>query len=225
MMNRINATGILNRISKGKSGHEEITVLIKRAMIGNTTLQFVLETTLPDDVKVGTPINIDGCVRGFYLRNSDGKAKVTQYFVANKISVAKGELEAVFGEKGHFNPRHDIKLYIEGKITSVLSSSEGWKSLLISLDGVREVPDIITVGFRENDRIPEFKEIQKDDRVKAVLNIRSSKKTVNGENRFFQNLMVEDLIITNRSINESNDNSISNVVESTDNFDYYEDEE
>ena len=37
--------------------------------------------------------------------------------------------------------------------------------------------------------------------------------------------MVEDLIITNRSINESNDNSISNVIESTDNFDYYEDEE
>ena len=216
MINRVSATGVLRRIAKGDSGHEEITVLVKRPMIGDTSIQFVLETTLSSEIKFGTPIHIEGQVRGFYLRDSSGKAKVTQYLVANKVSEAKGELETVFGVKGHFNPRHDIKMYVEGTITSVLDSSKGWKSLLVVLDGTREVPDIITVGFRGNDRIPEFNDIRKDDRIMAVLNIRSNQKKINGETRRFQNIVVEDIVITNREITQQQNNEI---------YDYLEEEE
>lgn len=228
MRNTISATGVLRRIAKGKSGHEEITVLVKRPMIGDTILQFVLEANLTEDITVGTPIYVEGNIRGFYLRDTDGKAKVTQYFVANKVTAAKGDFESVFGVKGHFNPRHEIKVYIEGTVKSALVSSEGWKSLLVELDGTREVSDIITIGFRKNDRIPEFNDIRKDDRIIAALNVRSSKKTVKGENRQFQNLVVEDVVITNREINQSSDageNQIIDINESQVALDYYEEDE
>lgn len=211
MMNKINATGILIRTGKGKSGHEEITVVVKRPRIEDANIQFVLETTLSPEIQLGKPVMIEGYIRGFHLRDSAGKSKVTQYFVASKVKPAVGDLESVFGVKGHFNPRHEFKLFVEGTVNSVLNSADGWKSLLVSLDGEREIPDVAIIGFRKNDRIPEYEEISKKDRIVACLSVRTSKKNIKGEERKYENLVVEDLVITNRDISQA---SVKTEVES-----------
>ena len=229
MMNKIYATGILIRTGKGKSGHEEITVVVKRPKIDDANIQFVLETTLSPDIQLGKAVKIEGYIRGFHLKDSEGKTKVTQYFVANKVKPAVGELEDVFNVKGHFNPKHEIKIYVEGTVNSVLESNKGWKSLLLAFDGEREIPDVAIIGFRENERIPEFYQISKKDRVVACLSVRTSKKKINGEERHFENLVVDDIVVTNREISEeipkadeklSDDNSLQ-----FGSFDFFEEDE
>lgn len=231
MMNKIKATGIIIRTGKGKSGHEEITVVIKRPHIDDANIQFVLETTLSPDIQLGKPVSVEGHIRGFHLRDSEGKSKVTQYFVASKVRPAGGDLEDVFGIKGHFNPRHEFKLFVEGTVNSVLNSNEGWKSLLVSLDGEREIPDVAIIGFRKNDRIPEYDHIRKHDKIAACLSVRTSKKKIKGEERSYENLVVEDLVITNRditqeTIEEENPNlNLNDEAENIVSFDFFEEDE
>ena len=209
MMNKLKATGRLIKTGRGQHGYAEIILLIKRKGLDEARVSFVLETTLDPIIQLNNPVTVEGYIRGYHTRDEKGKWKVDQYFVATKVSPAVGEMEKNFGIKDHFHPQHEFKLFIEGKVNSIIDTSPEWKSLLVAVDGVREIPEIVIMGFKDNVRLNEFKELKKDDTIKAFLNVRTTQKTIKGEVRRFEDIMIEDIAITNRDVQRATPSSKS----------------
>ena len=204
-MNNVTATGILLKTGRGDFGYAEILLLIKRPhMAEDAYVRFVLETTLDPSIQVRDIVTVTGYIRGYNSRDRDGKWNIVQYFAATDVRSAQGELSKTFGIKDHFNPKHEFKAFVDGKIGSIIDISADWKSVLVNVNGNKEIPDIVTVGLKNNSRVQnEFNEMEQGDSIALYLNVRTPKKVVKGVEKSFEDLVVEDFAITNREIERS----------------------
>ena len=198
--NKVTATGILYKVGRGFRGYPEMGIMIGRKGMPKAFVKFVLETTLDPSIQVQTVVKVTGYVRGYQTRNENGRWVIDQYFVATKVERAVGEMEEVFGVPDHFKPRNEFRCYIKGRVNSALQTSKDWKSLIISIPGSREIPEIITVTIKDNVRYREYQVIQKGDEIVTRLDIWTPQKKINGELKSFEDLVVEDIYITNRDI-------------------------
>ena len=198
-MNKVKCTGLLTRVEKTEDGREEITVKIKRPNISDTIMHFISDKPLSVEKELGKTVNVEGHIHGFYLK-VDNKAKIFQYMVVDSIEHALAEFDEIFHIKGHFYPRHEVKIYVEGTVTSVIESNQKWKSLLLTFDSEKDGSNVAIIGFRKNERIPDYYYISKKDRIAARLSLRASDKVVKGKTKHFENLVVDDLVITNRKV-------------------------
>lgn len=199
-MNQVTAIGTLYKTGRGLRGYPEISLVIGRKSMSKAFVKFVLETTLDPSIQVQTTVKVQGFVRGYQTRNEKGKWIIDQYFVATKVERAAGEMETIFGVQDHFKPRNDFKCYIKGRINSVLQTSKDWKSLIISIPGSREIPEIINATIRNNVRYREFDALQKGDEFVAKMDVWTPQKEIKGEIKNFEDLVIEDIFITNRDI-------------------------
>ncbi len=198
--NQVSVVGILYRAGRGLRGYPEIGLVIGRKGMPKAFVKFVLETTLDPSIQVQTVVKVTGYVRGYQTRNEYGKWIVDQYFVATKVERAVGEMESVFGVPDHFKPRNEFKCYIKGKVNSILQTSKDWKSLIISIPGSREIPEIINITIKNNIRYRDYDALKKGDEIVTRLDVWTPQKEINGEVKSFEDLVVEDLYIINRDI-------------------------
>ena len=204
-MNKVTATGVLVRTGKGERGYAEMTLMVKRKSDKKPAfIKFVLDTILNPKIQLKDVVTVDGFIRGYQYMDEKGVWRTEQYFVATKVDIAKGEMEEVFGVKDHFPPKYDFKFYIEGTVRSVRQASEDWKSLLVALKGSKEVPDIIKMTVKNNIRFSnnnEYHEVRKGDEIVARLSVWTPQnKKKKGEIVRYEDLIIEDFAITNRTL-------------------------
>lgn len=207
-MNKVNAIGRLIKTGRGEYGYASITVLIKRAKRPDVFVDFVLDTVLDPSIVVSNVVSVDGYIRGYNAQDKTGKWKIVQYFVATKVEKAKSLLEQEFGVEGHFRPDHQFNFYAEGTINSIFSPKNGksdYKFVGIKIPGNREIPEVISVEIEKHYRFSssEFEELQKGDNIVFCGDVRTPRKKVKGEMKLFENITLEDYVITNREVDRS----------------------
>ena len=198
-MNMVKATGILINKNTTEGYKEEITLLIKRPREWDAKVRFVLDTPMDPDIDTGTVVDIEGYLHGFNKRDENGKWKVMQYLVATQVTKGKSVLEKTFGVKGHFPPEQFFRIYIEGRISMVVQTANEWKKLGVRIPGVNRIDEATTIDLRYSPRTRnEFESIKRGDVIQAYLNIKTSSKIIDGVETHFEDIFVEDLVITKK---------------------------
>lgn len=202
-MNKLNAIGVLIKTGRSKFGYAGITLLIKRPREDDAYVDFVLDTTLDPSLVTGSVVEVEGYLRGYSSRDVSGKWLVTQYLVATKVTLAKSVLEQEFGTKGHFPPASRFSIFVEGNVSMVVQTGDNWKKLGLRIQGNREVAEAATLDMPRNRRtLSEFNSIERGDTIQAHLNVKTPTKIINGTKETYLDIIVEDLVITNRTVEQ-----------------------
>lgn len=93
------------------------------------------KSVMPENLKNArhARVNIEGHIESYRAkRNEEGKRRIVQHFVADKIEPSKTLTDEIFGVKGKFFEEPCIRVYLKGKLTGIVEEPE-WNRYNIDL--------------------------------------------------------------------------------------------
>lgn len=121
-LREINGTPVFTIVSKNGSR----TIFVRMSCA---------KSVMPEDLKNKrhARVNIEGHIESYRAkRNEEGKRRIVQHFVADKIEPSKTLTDEIFGVKGKFFEDPCIRVYLKGKLTGIIEEPE-WNRYNIDL--------------------------------------------------------------------------------------------
>lgn len=220
--NKIVARGRVAGFGRDYQGRREIYLYIRGAYQERPINVSFTYRDLDPTIEKGDFIEVVGHAVSYFRRPShlskasgrNERSTLVQYFVADKMTKLKTEIEEVFGVDGGFSyGRTFFRIYISGEVASV-RNSEG--SIVTPEKKSREVTftrisvrtpaternrrmNLITAQFTSRMRVADVP-VNVGDKVVIVANLSSNKKNFNNEGRretvYFMNLIIDDMVVT-----------------------------
>lgn len=190
-VNEIVVSGRAITTKETKNSEATITIVSK---CGNNSsyIHFRCNKDIIPSYKHRAHVTVRGHVRS--LRFKDGDRKRTgQVFVADEINTSRTLTDEKFGIKGRFFDDPQSKAYIKGVVKRIVDDGD-WLRVSVEVD--RDINNrnasTVLMSMKKLDRQPK---INIGDVLCVVAGIVTHKKTVEGKNIYFEDLVVQDFAI------------------------------
>ena len=183
-------TGVIVACHKRQSGAMTYTIATKS---GVTAYVPVLQRdkdaeAFPKKAHVRVVGHVEGTVR----KDDNGKAYVSQYFIADKIQKEQNLIAEYFGadayDLGHFYKESDFKYYVGGRVVRIARQGD-FLHLSVETETDDKDPVIVKLQARTVDAFPQ---IEKCDNIICQCGVYT-------KNRGYRNLTVTDLDVAGHS--------------------------
>lgn len=196
-MNKVTARGRIANIYRDERGNTTFSLtIVRRNRVDE--MNFVYMGTLPPDIKSRDHVAIDGHVVSYRRRGRDGApGRNVQYFVADKVERMKPFLEEMFGRKGYYYEPDFFVACFKGTVVNVVNGGPKFGKLIIETEKEGKEPGArAALSYYKGGRLPRIEGIQESDIVSAVCNIFTPEPEEGKEGFRFEDLTVEDAIVT-----------------------------
>lgn len=149
------------------------------------------KTEVPEGMDRNMRVNVEGYCRGYYAPDRNGGFSKRQYFVADKIVEQKTYLENHFGIKGNYYDTQSCRYYICGNVSTAKVDGD-WVRLTVMTDMDSQTRKVSSIHLSMRKDAASAK-INKGDRVCVACVVSSPKKEVNGQMKYFEDIIGVDI--------------------------------
>lgn len=198
--NYVRAKGRIIGLSIDDLGNKRIVLFIRGYQQRRPIYApFVIDKNTEINFEVNDYVDVEGRVNAFIYDNEvwTKTSLYTQLMMADKIIKDKPELEKIFGLKGGFGYEDPfIRVFLKGKvIKKSIDEKNGWTNFTINVKNDKNKDSQVRLQFSNRMRVNDVK-FEEGDSVATVSNLSSKRKQINGETIDFEDLIVDDMILT-----------------------------
>ena len=196
MKNKVAATGKLIKLYTNSDDTLKLRLYITRPGHKDVYMNFTYDGVLGDEIHVGDVISLEGYIDGYNYIRDDGRLIERQFFRAKTLSIAEGDMKKIYNLQDHFSPEHEFKAFIEGRIDYIDKRSEDDKRVYLKIDEGERGPYRVIMGVFRHPMIEEdFNALSVGNKLACYLDIQTVQKTIDGVDRSFEYLIIEDFSI------------------------------
>ena len=161
------------------------------------------DTVMPEKIERGMRVSVEGYIRGYYGRDRDGSMSKRQYFVADKIEEQTTSMERNLGIKGTYYDTPSCKYLIAGNVATKKDDGDWVRFTIVTdMDHEKRRLSSVHISMRSNEVAAQVK---KGDGVCMVCAVSSPKKEVNGQMKYFEDIIGVDIARVDPVVTESAD--------------------
>lgn len=193
MKNKVFATGKLIKLYINSDETLKLRLFITRSGHKDVYMNFIYDGVLGKGINVGDVISIEGYIDGYNYIRDDGRLIERQFFKAKTVCLAEGDMKKIYNLQDHFPPEHEFKAFIEGTIDSIDKRADDDKRIYLKIDEGERGPYRVIMGvFRHPMIEDDFNSLSVGNKLACYLDIQTVQKTIDGVDRSFEYLMIED---------------------------------
>ncbi len=203
--NMVKAIGRLKKVKTSKSGNTELILHIEEGDI-MAEPTFILNGALDPEIVRGDIVEIEGRIRATRYRDGkDAQWEYEQNFIAEKVKIAKSEMEEKFGYKGTIHKPFEMRVFVSGAVSNVKDLGRKFFLVSVATKSSNELGKLnyVSTHYYNGGKLPNAAELTRGDEVNVMLKLKTTiKKKENGEERRFENLYVEDFVVLKKGDGE-----------------------
>ncbi|MDO4647447.1 MAG: hypothetical protein Q4B26_02265 [Eubacteriales bacterium] len=195
-VNEVTLRGRVVEMGFNNMGLPRLRILVRSNTPAKPAAFDVVCTKASGDVRPHAYVMVKGFIRSIPRKRVEEGDRRTyiQYVEATEIKRVKTELEERFGVPGRYTSANFFICHIEGYVVEAVRTGKEWGNLVVRTDGVGtdKRPCYIRLNYHITRYLPDFDYVR-GQRVCIYASMHSTERVVNGYERRFENLVVEDI--------------------------------